>query len=107
VVAAVFRRAFCILTLLLAAAVVSPASDLLLVHGHIYTANSKATWAEASAISGTKIDAVGSGKDVLTRRDAKTQVIDLLDRMPIPGSTDSQAHLLLGATAVRGANELQ
>ena len=36
------------------------ASDMILIHGHIYTGNPKAPWAQALAITGTKIDAVGT-----------------------------------------------
>ena len=33
-------------------------SDTVLIHGHIYTGNPKAPWAQALAISGTRIEAV-------------------------------------------------
>jgi predicted amidohydrolase YtcJ len=43
------------------------ASDTLLVHGHIYTGNPRMPWAESIAISGTRIDAIGSD-EALSRR---------------------------------------
>jgi hypothetical protein len=36
------------------------AADTVLIHGHIYTGNSQAPWATALAVSGTRIEAVGS-----------------------------------------------
>jgi predicted amidohydrolase YtcJ len=93
-------------TLLLAVAIPSAllASETLLVHGHIYTGNSKAPWAEAIAVTGAKIDAIGSDKEILARRDAKTLVVDLHGKTVIPGITDSHTHLLFGALALHGLN---
>jgi predicted amidohydrolase YtcJ len=53
------------------------ASDTLLIHGHIYTGNAKAPWAQALAITGTRIESVGTDQEILSRRQAKTEVIDL------------------------------
>jgi len=41
------------------------AGDTLLIHGHIYTGNPKAPWAQALAITGTRIEAVGSDQEIL------------------------------------------
>jgi predicted amidohydrolase YtcJ len=79
-------------------------SDTVLVHGHIYTGNPKAAWAQALAITGTRIDAVGSDDEILKRRDAKTKLIDLQGRTVIPGISDSHTHLLFGAMALHGFN---
>jgi hypothetical protein len=46
----------------------------------MYTGNPKAPWAQALAITGTRIDAVGSDQEILSRRSAKTEVIDLQGR---------------------------
>ena len=80
------------------------ASDTLLIHGHIYTGNAKELWAQALAITGTRIDAVGSDQEILARREPKTQVIDLQGRTVIPGISDSHTHMLFGAMALRGIN---
>lgn len=79
-------------------------SDTLLVHGHIYTGNPKAPWAQALAVTGTRIDAVGTDEEILTQRQAKTEVIDLRGRTVIPGISDSHAHLWFGAMALHGLN---
>ncbi len=80
------------------------ASDIVLIHGQIYTANPAAPWAEAIAISGTRIDAVGGQKAVLQRRTAKTRVIDLKGHTVIPGIVDTHVHTLYGSFALHGIN---
>ncbi len=80
------------------------ASDTLLVHGHIYTGNAKAPWAQALAITGTRIDAVGTDQEILSRRQAKTQVIDLHGQTVIPGISDSHTHMSFGAMELHGFN---
>jgi predicted amidohydrolase YtcJ len=97
------RACLCALILLLLPALL-PASDTLLIHGHVYTGNAKAPWAQAVAITGTRIDAVGSDQEILARRQPKTQVIDLQGRTVIPGISDSHAHMWFGAMALHGIN---
>ena len=97
------RACLCALILLLLPALL-PASDTLLIHGHIYTGNAKAPWGQAIAITGTRIDAVGSDQEILARRQPKTQVIDLQGRTVIPGISDSHTHMWFGAMALRGIN---
>ena|SRR5438552_1238902 len=80
------------------------ASDLLLTKGHIYTWNSKQPWAQAIAISGTRIDALGSNEEILKRRESKTKVVDLQGRTVTPGIVDSHTHLWMGALALHGFN---
>jgi predicted amidohydrolase YtcJ len=79
-------------------------SDTLLIHGHIYTGNPKAPWAQALAITGTRIDAVGTDQEIMSRQQAKTQVIDLHGQTVIPGISDSHTHMLFGAMALHGFN---
>jgi predicted amidohydrolase YtcJ len=98
------RRALLCVAILLQLPALLPASDTLLVHGHIYTGNPKAPWAQALAITGTRIDAVGTDQAILARRQPKTQVIDLEGRTVIPGISDSHTHMLFGAMALHGIN---
>jgi predicted amidohydrolase YtcJ len=80
------------------------ASDTLLLHGHIYTGNTRVPWAEALAITGTRIDAVGTDKDVGNKRHGSPKVIDLHGRTVIPGIIDSHAHVVFGSYALHGLN---
>ena len=80
------------------------AADTLLMHGHIYTGNQRVPWAEALLVRGTKIEAVGSDRELGARRRSGTRVIDLRGRTVIPGIVDSHAHVLYGAYALHGLN---
>jgi predicted amidohydrolase YtcJ len=80
------------------------ASDIVLIHGHIYTGNPKAPWAQALAITGTRIDAVGTDQEILSRRSANTEVIDLHGRTVVPGFSDDHTHMWQGALALHGLN---
>ena len=80
------------------------ASDTVLINGHIFTGNSKNRWAEALAITGEKIDAVGSNGDIAKLKSANTKVIDLQGKTVIPGITDGHVHLWFGALALHGFN---
>ena len=80
------------------------ASDIVLIHGHIYTGNAKASWAQALAITGSRIDAVGTDQEILSRKQAQTQVIDLQGRTVVPGFSDSHTHMWFGGLELHGLN---
>jgi len=80
------------------------AGDTLLVHGRIYTGNAQTPWAEALAISGPRIEAVGTDAAIRKLRGAKSRLIDLHGQTVIPGIIDSHMHLLYGAFALHGLN---
>lgn len=100
------RRAIVILCA--AVAVLAPnrifASDTILIHGHIYTGNPKAPWAQALAVSGTRIDAVGTDEEILARKQQQTNVIDFEGRTVIPGISDSHVHMWFGGIELHGLN---
>ena len=80
------------------------ASDVLLTNGRIYTGNEKQPWVQALAISGTRIDIAGSDAEILSRKQARTKIIDLQGRTVLPGLIDSHTHLWMGALALHGFN---
>jgi predicted amidohydrolase YtcJ len=80
------------------------ASDTILIHGHIYTGNPKAPWAQALAISGTRVDVVGSDEEILKRKQAQTQVVDLQGKTVVPGFSDSHTHMWFGGLELHGLN---
>ena len=98
------HRLLCVAIVLLLVPTLLSASDTLLIHGHIYTGNARAPWAQALAITGTRIDALGTDQEILARREPKTQVIDLQGRTVIPGISDSHTHMWFGAMALHGIN---
>ena len=86
------------------APVLVSAADIIFIHGHIYTGNAGAPWAQALAVTGTKIEAVGSDAEILAKKQTATQVIDLHGRTVIPGISDSHTHMWFGAMALHGFN---
>ena len=71
-------------------------ADLLLVNGHVLTLNSHNAVAEAVAIRGGRILAVGSNKDIRALASPAAQVIDLHGRTATPGLIDTHAHIVDG-----------
>jgi predicted amidohydrolase YtcJ len=72
-------------------------ADELIVHGQIYTVNGKQPWAEALAIRGEKIVAVGTDQEVNAYRGAGTRVIDAGGRLVLPGFEDCHIHFTDGS----------
>jgi predicted amidohydrolase YtcJ len=72
-------------------------ADLVLVHAKIYTVNRNQPWAEALGITGDKITAVGTEREIELLRGPKTQIIDARGRVVLPGFTDSHIHFLEGS----------
>lgn len=84
------------ITLLLAAAcqtasALEPAS-LVLFGGKIFTADPTHPWAEAIAIRGKRIAAVGTDREVRRLAGPDTRVIDLRGRVVVPGINDAHVH---------------
>lgn len=67
--------------------------DLILIRGKVLTIDGNLSTAEAIAVSGKHIVAVGTTAEILQLSDATTQVIDLKGRTAIPGMTDGHAHM--------------
>jgi predicted amidohydrolase YtcJ len=72
-------------------------ADTVILNARIYTVNSKQPWAEAVAIRGDKIIAVGNAKEVSTLRGASTKVIDAQGKLVLPGFTDCHIHFMDGS----------
>lgn len=87
-----------------AAPAYAAAADLLLLHGHIYTGVPQTPWAEALAVTGARIEAVGGDAAMLPHRGPATRVIDLQGHTVIPGIVDGHIHVWLGAIALHGVN---
>jgi predicted amidohydrolase YtcJ len=73
------------------------AADTILVNGKIVTVDDRFSIAQAVAIRGQRIVAVGRNGDVLKLRDAGTRVIDLRRRTVIPGLIDNHSHWIRAA----------
>jgi predicted amidohydrolase YtcJ len=73
-----------------------PPADLVLIHGKILTVDSKDSIAEALAIRGGKIVAIGKSAEILHLAGSATRRIDLEGRAATPGLIDSHAHIAEG-----------
>jgi len=69
------------------------AADLVFINGDIYTVDTQRPRAQAIAIQGEKIVAVGSNDDMHAWIGARTRVIDLHGRFAMPGFNDAHVHL--------------
>ncbi len=74
-------------------------ADLILHHAKILTVDSKFTIAEALAIKGDRILAVGEDAEILKHAGPKTKVMDLHGRNVLPGLYDSHTHPVGAATS--------
>ncbi len=74
---------------------------LILRHGRIYTLNAAHPWAEAVAIRGSKIVAVGSDDDLARLARRASRVIDLQGDLVTPGLIDAHVHFLDGGEYLR------
>ena len=75
----------------------SQSADIILVNARIYTVNPKQAWAEAIAVRGDKILAVGDKIKIETYRGKATKVIDAKGRLVLPGFTDCHIHFMDGS----------
>ena len=69
------------------------APDLILAGGKIFTADPARPWAEALAIAGDHIVAVGTSAEVRPLAGSATRVIELQKRVVVPGFNDAHAHV--------------
>jgi hypothetical protein len=75
-------------------------ADLLLVNGNVVTVDAARPRADAIAIRGDRVAAVGSTAEVTALRNDRTRVIDLKGKTVVPGLVDG--HLHFAGLAERG-----
>lgn len=73
-----------------------PPATMVLHHGKIFTANPDQPWAEAIALRGKRVVAVGSNSDVVALAGAGARIYDLGGRVVVPGFNDAHSHLGVG-----------
>ena len=67
-------------------------ADLAILDASVYTMDPRQPWAEAVAVTGNRIVAVGHSADVRRLCGAGTQVVDGRGRMLLPGFQDAHVH---------------
>ncbi|MGB5246907.1 MAG: amidohydrolase [Woeseia sp.] len=69
-----------------------PVADLVLINGNIRTVDDSKPLAQAIAVRGDRIAAVGSNDDIAAWRGEATEVIDLAGQTAIPGLIEGHGH---------------
>jgi predicted amidohydrolase YtcJ len=77
-----------------------PPADLILLHGKIHTENASRSVAQAVALRGNTIIAVGTDQTVSGLIGPRTRLIDLHGRVVLPGIIDAHIHPAFGAQTV-------
>lgn len=97
--------------LLLLAVLATPAgaeevADLVLVNGRVYTVAPDLPWAEAVAVRGDRILAVGTNAEVRPLAGPQTRVLDLGGAFVSPGFNDAHVHIDGTGALLTGVNLL-
>lgn len=78
----------------------TPAADLILKNGRIYTVDDTREWAQAIVVSGDKIVYVGDDAGAQAYENDGAQVVDLQGKMVTPGFIDGHNHAYLMAESL-------
>jgi len=73
-----------------------PAADLIIVNAKVWTVDKVQPTAQAVAVLGDRIVAVGSNLDVDAWHGPKTKVVDAGGKLLLPGFNDAHVHLVSG-----------
>ncbi|HZQ24062.1 MAG TPA: amidohydrolase [Terriglobales bacterium] len=73
-----------------------PAADLIVTNAKIWTVDKAQPTAQAVAVLGDRIVAVGSNAEVDAWRGSKTRVIDAQGKLLLPGFNDAHVHFVSG-----------
>lgn len=82
----------------------SPAADIIITDARIWTGNKSQPNAEAVAILGERIVAVGSASEMNAWRGASTRVMDAKGRLLLPGFNDAHVHFVSGGAQLDNVN---
>lgn len=74
--------------------------DLILLNGKVWTVNTRQPEAEAVAVSGNRIIAVGSNAEIRKLRQQNTKVLDLQGKRVLPGFNDAHVHFYDGGAGL-------
>jgi predicted amidohydrolase YtcJ len=89
-----------------AAMLAQPPADLILTNARIFTVDGDRPWAEAIAIAGETILAVGSTDEVAASAGPDTRTIDLEGAFVSPGFNDAHVHMDSTGMLITGVNLL-
>lgn len=87
--------------------VASGEADVIYTNGTVLTMDQNSSIAQAIALQGEKILAVGTSQDVDRERGGHTSVIDLAGRTLLPGFIDCHSHIIFSAPTKEEFLEIQ
>jgi predicted amidohydrolase YtcJ len=99
-----------VLTMMSAFTLAAPAGaqsapvSLAIVNARIWTGNPRRPWAEAIAVRGDRIAAVGSSAEIRKMTGANAKIIDAHGQMLVPGFNDAHVHII---SAGRGLSSVK
>jgi predicted amidohydrolase YtcJ len=70
--------------------------DLLIINANVHTMDAQRPLAEAAAILGNRIAAVGATTEIKALAGSRTRIIDARGQLVLPGFNDSHVHFLSG-----------
>lgn len=79
-----------------AAAQAKPAAELIVTHAKVWTVDKSRPTAEAVAVLGERIVAVGTSEEVASWQGPQTRVIDAGGKLLLPGFNDAHVHFVTG-----------
>ena len=75
---------------------VVPTTTLAIVNARVWTGDPRRPWADAVAVAGSRIAAVGSSAEVMKTVSQATRVVDAKGQMLVPGFIDAHVHFMSG-----------
>ncbi|HVZ78123.1 MAG TPA: hypothetical protein VG818_09110 [Gemmatimonadaceae bacterium] len=83
----------------------APPPTLAIVNARVWTGDARRPWADAVAIAGDRVSAVGSSAEVRKAASASTRIVDARGMTLLPGATlaDALARYAGGASRAGGA----
>src|SRR5512132_2224813 len=78
--------------------------DIVLVGGRVHTVDAALPEAEAIAICGERVGAIGTTRDIRALAGSRTRVIELQGKLVVPGFNDAHVHTIDGADELVGVN---
>lgn len=81
-------------------------ADLIIAGQRVWTGDADRPWAEAVAVAGNRIQAVGSRAEIMALRGSATEVIDIAGGFVTPGFIDNHTHFNSAGALLLGANLL-
>jgi predicted amidohydrolase YtcJ len=79
----------------------APGPDIILINGKVFTANPAQPWAEALAVRGDRIVAVGDTAAISALAGAATRRLDAGGRTIVPGFNDAHTHIVIAPPSDR------